>query len=137
MIVEIGHFALILACFVALVQAVLPMWGAQRGVASLVALARPAAQTQFLLVLAAFLALVQAFLVSDFSVIVVLQNSHSLKPLLYKITGVWGNHEGSMVLWVLILTLFGALVATFGGNLPLTLKANVLSVQAWIAVAFI
>jgi cytochrome c-type biogenesis protein CcmF len=137
MIVEIGHFALILACFVALVQAVLPMWGAQRGVASLVALARPAAQTQFLLVLAAFLALVQAFLVSDFSVIVVLQNSHSLKPLLYKITGVWGNHEGSMVLWVLILTLFGALVATFGGNLPAGLQARVLSIQAMIAFGFL
>ncbi len=65
------------------------------------------------------------------------ENSHSLKPLLYKISGVWGNHEGSMLLWVLILALFGALVALFGGNLPLTLKANVLAVQAWIAVAFI
>ena len=137
MIVEIGHFALILACFVALVQAVLPMWGAQRGVASLIALARPAAQTQFLLVLAAFLVLVQAFLASDFSVVVVQQNSHSLKPLLYKITGVWGNHEGSMVLWVLILTLFGALVATFGRNLPEGLQARVLSVQAMIAFGFL
>jgi cytochrome c-type biogenesis protein CcmF len=137
MIVEIGHFALIAACFVALVQAVLPMWGARRGIPSLMAIARPAAQTQFLLVLAAFLALVYAFLISDFSVIVVLQNSHSLKPLLYKITGVWGNHEGSMVLWVLILTLFGALVATFGGNLPAGLQARVLSVQAMIALGFL
>jgi cytochrome c-type biogenesis protein CcmF len=137
MIVEIGHFALILAAFVALVQAALPMWGAQRGIPSLIALARPAAQTQFLLVLASFLALVQAFLASDFSVIVVLQNSHSLKPLLYKITGVWGNHEGSMVLWVLILTLFGALVATFGGNLPAGLQARVLSIQAMIAFGFL
>ena len=137
MIVEIGHFALILAAFVALVQAALPMWGAQRGIPSLIALARPAAQTQFLLVLAAFLALVQAFLASDFSVIVVLQNSHSLKPLLYKITGVWGNHEGSMVLWVLILTLFGALVATFGANLPAGLQARVLSIQAMIAFGFL
>ncbi len=137
MIVEIGHFALILACFVALIQAVFPMWGAQRGIASWMALAQPAAQIQFLLVLAAFLALVQAFVVSDFSVIVVLQNSHSLKPLLYKITGVWGNHEGSMVLWVLILALFGALVATFGGNLPAGLQARVLSVQAMIAFGFL
>ena len=64
------------------------------------------------------------------------ENSHSPKPLIYKITGVWGNHEGSMLLWVLILALFGALVAVFGGNLPATLKANVLAVQAWIAVAF-
>src|SRR5919108_3290277 len=137
MIVEIGHFALILACFVALVQAVLPMWGAQRGVASLVALARPAAQVQFLLVFGAFLALVHAFVASDFSVSVVLQNSHSLKPLLYKITGVWGNHEGSMVLWVLILTLFGALVATFGDNLPPALRARVLAVQGMIGVGFL
>ncbi len=137
MIVEIGHFALILACFVALIQAALPMWGAQRGAASLMAVARPAAQIQFLLVLAAFLALVQAFLASDFSVVVVLQNSHSLKPLLYKITGVWGNHEGSMVLWVLILSLFGALVATFGGNLPAGLQARVLSIQAMIGLGFL
>ncbi len=137
MIVEFGHFALILACFVALIQAVLPLWGAQRGIVPLMALARPAAQTQFLLVLVAFLALVQAFVASDFSVSVVAQNSHSLKPLLYKITGVWGNHEGSMVLWVLILTLFGALVATFGGNLPTALQARVLSIQAMIAFGFL
>ena len=64
------------------------------------------------------------------------ENSHSQKPLIYKITGVWGNHEGSMLLWVLILALFGALVALFGSNLPARLKANVLAVQSWIAVAF-
>ena len=137
MIVELGHFALILACFVALIQATLPLWGAQRGIAPLMALARPAAQTQFLLVLGAFLALVQAFVASDFTVGLVVQNSHSLKPLLYKITGVWGNHEGSMVLWVLILTLFGALVATFGDNLPAGLQARALSVQAMIAFGFL
>ena len=137
MIVELGHFALILAGFIALIQAVLPLWGAQRGVAPLMALARPAAQTQFLLVLTAFLTLVHAFVASDFSVSIVAQHSHSLKPLLYKITGVWGNHEGSMVLWVLILTLFGALVATFGGNLPAALQARVLSIQAMIAFGFL
>jgi cytochrome c-type biogenesis protein CcmF len=137
MIVELGHFALILACFVALIQATLPLWGAQRGSAPLMALARPAAQMQFLLVLAAFLVLVQAFIASDFSVRVVMQHSHSLKPLLYKMTGVWGNHEGSMLLWVLILTLFGALVATFGGNLPAALQARVLSIQAMIAFGFL
>ncbi|MFM9844899.1 MAG: heme lyase CcmF/NrfE family subunit [Dongiaceae bacterium] len=137
MIVEIGHFALILACGVALIQMVLPLWGARRGVVSLMAIAAPAACLQFLLVLAAFLALVQAFVTSDFSVSVVAENSHSLKPLLYKITGVWGNHEGSMVLWVLILTLFGALVALFGTNLPAGLKARTLSVQAMIACGFL
>jgi cytochrome c-type biogenesis protein CcmF len=73
---------------------------------------------------------------SDFSVLNVFENSHSAKPLIYKLTGVWGNHEGSMLLWVLILSVFGALVALFGGNLPERLKANVLGVQSWIAVAF-
>jgi cytochrome c-type biogenesis protein CcmF len=86
--------------------------------------------------LAAFGALVSAHVTSDFSVINVYENSHSLKPLIYKITGVWGNHEGSMLLWVLILSLFGALVALFGGNLPSTLRGLVLAVQAWIAAAF-
>ncbi len=74
---------------------------------------------------------------SDFSVANVWENSHSLKPMLYKITGVWGNHEGSMLLWVLILTFFSALVGAFGGNLPATLRANVLAVQGWIAAAFL
>jgi cytochrome c-type biogenesis protein CcmF len=74
---------------------------------------------------------------SDFSVLNVFENSHSQKPLVYKITGVWGNHEGSMLLWVLILSIFGALVALFGNNLPARLKANVLGVQSWIAVAFL
>ncbi len=137
MITELGHFALILACFVAFLQATLPLWGAQRGIGVLMALARPAAQMQFLLVLGAFLSLVHAFVTSDFSVMLVVNNSHSLKPLLYKFSGVWGNHEGSMVLWVLILTLFGALVASFGRSLPAGLQARVLSVQAMIALGFL
>ncbi len=136
MIAEIGHYALVLALVVALVQASVPLYGAARGNASFVALARPAAQVQFALVLTAFLALVYAFVVSDFSVYVVANNSHSTMPLLYRITGVWGNHEGSMVLWVLILTLFGAAVATFGGNLPPALQARVLAVQAMIGAGF-
>jgi cytochrome c-type biogenesis protein CcmF len=137
MITEIGHYALVLSVFVALVQASLPLWGAQRGNLALMQLARPASQTQFLLVLTAFLALVHSFVTSDFSVSVVAQNSHSAKPLLYKISGVWGNHEGSMVLWVLILTAFGAAVATFGRNLPLGLQARVLAVQAMIGLGFL
>jgi cytochrome c-type biogenesis protein CcmF len=137
MIVEIGHFALILACCVALVQMTVPLWGAQRDQPALAAVAAPAAAAQFVLVLIAFLSLVHAFVTSDFSVSLVANNSHSLKPLLYKVTGVWGNHEGSMVLWVLILTLFGALVALFGGNLPLGLKARVLAVQGMIGFGFL
>ena len=136
MIVEIGHFALVLALVIALVQASVPLYGAARNNAPLIALARPAAQMQFALVLTAFLALVYAFVVSDFSVFVVANNSHSTMPLLYRVTGVWGNHEGSMVLWVLILTLFGAAVATFGSNLPPALQARVLSVQAMIGAGF-
>ncbi len=137
MIAEIGHFALILTIFVTLAQATLPLWGAHQGNAGLMTLARPAAQVQFLLVLTAFLALTYAFVTSDFSVSVVAQNSHSAKPMLYKVSGVWGNHEGSMVLWVLILALFGAGVATFGRNLPDSLRARVLAVQAMIALGFL
>jgi cytochrome c-type biogenesis protein CcmF len=135
--IEIGHFALILALGVALAQLALPALGAWAGDVRLMRVARPAAVAQFLLVLVAFGALTIAYVTSDFSVENVVRNSHSAKPLLYKISGVWGNHEGSMVLWVLILVLFGAAVAVFGNNLPLSLKANVLSVQAAISVAFL
>ncbi len=137
MIVELGHFALILALMVALVQATLPLWGAQRGDARLMALAGPAAGLQLVLIGGSFGALTWAFVVSDFSLAVVVSNSHTLKPMLYKVAGVWGNHEGSLLLWVLILAIYGAAVAWFGGNLPLRLKARVLSVQAMIGVAFL
>jgi cytochrome c-type biogenesis protein CcmF len=100
---------------------------------ALMNVARSTALAQLLFVAAAFAALVMLHVTSDFSVVNVFENSHSAKPLIYKITGVWGNHEGSMLLWVLILALFGALVAAFGNNLPLSLRANVLAVQAWIA----
>jgi len=136
MIAETGHFALALALIVAVVQASLPLLGAARGNGPLMALARPAAQAQFALVLLAFLALVHAFVTSDFSVYAAAAYSHSDMPLLYRITGVWGNHEGSMVLWVLILTLFGAAVARFGGNLPPELQARALAVQAMIGAGF-
>ena len=116
---------------------VLPAWGAHARDARLMAVAEPAALCQLALSPFAFLALMHAYVTSDFSVANVSANSHSAKPLLYNISGVWGNHEGSMLLWVLILALFGAAVAAFGRNLPPTLKANVLAVQASIAVAFL
>ena len=100
------------------------------------AVAEPAASAQFFLTLASFAALTYAFVVSDFSLQLVILNSHTAKPMLYKISGVWGNHEGSMLLWVLILTLFGASAAWFGNGLPPSLRARVLSVQSAIAVAF-
>lgn len=137
MIVEIGHFALVLALAVAIAQTAVPMLGAYRRDAALMAIAGPAALLQLALVSLAFAALTWAFLVSDFSLKLAYDNSHSAKPLIFKISGVWGNHEGSMVLWVLILALFGAMVALFGRNLPDTLRARVLSVQASIAVAFL
>ncbi|MBL4808115.1 MAG: heme lyase CcmF/NrfE family subunit [Rhodobacteraceae bacterium] len=137
MIAELGHFALILAFFIAIVQVFVPMIGAQKGWADWMRLAVPTAQIQFILVAFSFGALTYAFVTSDFSVRLVAANSHSAKPMLYKVSGVWGNHEGSMLLWNLILVLFGALVASFGGNLPPALKARVLSVQAMIGVAFL
>ncbi len=137
MITELGHFALVLAFVVALLQAVLPMAGAARNNPRWMAVAEPAALALLGLVLGAFLALMHAFIVSDFSVLAVALNSHTMKPLLYKISGVWGNHEGSLLLWVLILAVYGAGVALFGGRLPPRLKARVLSVQAMVALGFL
>jgi cytochrome c-type biogenesis protein CcmF len=136
-IAEIGHYALVLALALALVQAVVPMLGARIGDATLMNVAGTTAAGQFVFVAGSFAALTWCYVASDFSVINVYENSHSLMPLIYKFTSTWGNHEGSMLLWVLILALFGALVAVFGGNLPATLRANVLGVQSWIAAAFI
>lgn len=137
MIAEFGHFALVLALVLALAQSSVPFWGAMRGDSRLIATAPTMALTQFLLVGIAFGALVHAYVISDFSLLNVAENSHSAKPLIYKVSGTWGNHEGSMLLWVLILALFGAFVAAFGANLPDRLKAMVLAVQAWIASAFL
>ncbi|MCK5621121.1 MAG: cytochrome c biogenesis protein CcsA, partial [Alphaproteobacteria bacterium] len=137
MIAELGHFALVLALMVALAQSIVPMVGAARGDARMMAMAAPAASAQLALILVAFAALTYAYVVSDFSVYNVVSNSNSLQPMLYKISGVWGNHEGSLLLWVLILALYGAMVAMFGRNLPPTLKARVLAVQAIIAVGFL
>jgi cytochrome c-type biogenesis protein CcmF len=136
MIIELGHFALILAFAVAIFQMIVPMIGAAKLWPGWMAMAEPAATTQFALTAFSFAALTYAFVTSDFSVQLVVANSHTLKPMIYKISGVWGNHEGSLLLWVLILTLFGAMAAWFGGNLPPTLRARVLAVQSSVAVAF-
>ena len=136
MIAEGGHYALVLALALALIQSFVPLIGARVNDPALMNVSRSTAIAQFAFVLLSFFALVSLHVMSDFSVVNVYENSHSLKPLIYKITGVWGNHEGSMLLWVFILALFGALVAIFGVNLPLSLRAHVLAVQAWIATAF-
>ena len=136
MIPELGHYALILALGVALVQGTMPIVGARSNDPLLMSMAVPAALAQFVLIAIAFLALTECYVTSDFSVFNVYENSNTTMPLIYRLTSVWGNHEGSMMLWVSILVFFGALVAIFGGNLPTALKANALGVQAWIAAAF-
>src|ERR1700755_191683 len=136
MIAEAGHYALVLALGLALIQSTVPIMGVRWCDHALMNVIHSPAQQQLLFVAPSFTALVMLHVVSDFSVVNVFENSHSMKPLLYKITGVWGNHEGSMLLWVSILALFGALVAIFGNNLPLPLRARVLAVQAWVAGAF-
>jgi cytochrome c-type biogenesis protein CcmF len=136
MIPELGHYALVLALALGLIQSVAPMIGAHSRDVSLMRLASSTALMQFVFVAFSFTALTICYVTSDFSVANVFENSHSMMPLIYKITSVWGNHEGSMLLWVLILSLFGAMVAQFGANLPATLKAHVLAVQSWVACAF-
>jgi cytochrome c-type biogenesis protein CcmF len=136
-IIETGHFALILALVVAVFQTIAPAWGAYKRDEALMKSGDSASYMQLLLITVAFLALVWVHVTSDFTVENVVRNSHSTKPMLYKISGVWANHEGSMVLWVLILSVFGAAVALVGRNLPLELKANVLAVQASISTAFL
>ncbi|WP_316159193.1 MULTISPECIES: heme lyase CcmF/NrfE family subunit [unclassified Bradyrhizobium] len=137
MTAEAGSFALILALVVSLVQSIVPFAALRRQSAMIAGFVRHAALTQFLFVAIAFACLTSLFVHSDFSVQVVAANSHTLKPLLYKVSGVWGNHEGSMLLWVLILSLFGAAVALFGTNLPERLQSNVLGVHGMIGLGFL
>ena len=137
MIAEIGHFALILALAVALIQATIPLIGARRGNAAWMSLSGPTSAAQLLLMAVAFAALTHAYVTSDFSVMNVAANSHTDKPMLYKVAGLWGNHEGSLLLWITILALFGFAVTLFGRNLPPGLKARALAVQAMITVGFL
>ncbi len=137
MIVETGHFALVLALALALVNSIVPLVGHIRRDGRLIAVAPSAALMGFAFTTLAFGALVYAHVVSDFSVVNVIENSSSTKPLIYKITGVWGNHEGSMLLWVMILAIFAAAVAVASRGMPADLRALVLCVQSWIASAFL
>ncbi|MFZ2101234.1 MAG: heme lyase CcmF/NrfE family subunit [Oricola sp.] len=136
MIVELGHFALVLALALAILQTVIPFVGARTGDARQMAMAPNLAFAVFAAITLSFAILAWGYVTSDFSILNVWENSNSQQPLLFRFTGVWGNHEGSMMLWVFILTLFGALVALFGSNLPPSLRAMVISVQGLIATAF-
>ncbi|MGV2980277.1 heme lyase CcmF/NrfE family subunit [Camelimonas sp. ID_303_24] len=137
MIVEIGHYALVLALALSVIQTVLPFWGARARDASLMGIGPVAAVGAFICVAIAFGALTWAYVTSDFTVRNVVENSHSLKPLLFRITGLWGNHEGSMLLWVLVVALFGALLAVARNMAPGVLRADALAVQGLISVAFL
>ncbi len=137
MIPELGHFALILAFCVALVQAVLPLVGASRNQPALMAVARPAAQGQFVFVLLSFLALTVAFVQSDFSVAYVANHSNTDTPVAYKITAVWGSHEGSLLLWGLILSLWTVAVTVFSRHVPEAFIARVLGVLGCVSVGFL
>jgi cytochrome c-type biogenesis protein CcmF len=137
MIPELGHLALVLALGLACIQGSVPLLAAHRSDGTGMRLGASTAVGQFVMVSLAFAALVWAYLASDFSVANVAANSHSTKPLIYKISGVWGNHEGSLLLWVWILALFGAAVAGLGRNLPWPFKARVLAVQGMIGAGFL
>ena len=137
MIPELGNFALMLALCLALVQGSLPLLGAWRGDRRWIALARPAATGQFIFVAFAFGCLVTAFVNNDFSVAYVAANSNSMLPPHYRVAAVWGGHEGSLLLWVLILACWTAAVARFSRQLPAPLTARVLGVMAWISVGFL
>jgi len=134
---ELGHFVLALALALAIVQSTIPLFGAARGNLLWMRSARSTAFGQVVFVGLAFAALMRAFVVSDFTVLNVANNSHSLKPMIFKVAATWGSHEGSLLLWVFILTIFGAAVAAFGSNLPETLRARTLAMQAWISVGFL
>ncbi len=137
MIAELGHFVLVLALSVALVQAMMPLYAMQRAENAALAIARRASIAQFALLLLAFGALSYSFVRSDFSLLVVATNSHAAKPMIYKIAGVWGNHEGSMLLWTLILAAYGAAFALHARNLPARFSTFIMVTQGWVGVAFL
>jgi cytochrome c-type biogenesis protein CcmF len=137
MIPEIGHFALILALCVAVVQGSLPIYGAAVGNSALMAIARPAARAQFLLVLIAFCSLGYAFAEKDFSVLYVAATSNSQLPLHYRLAAIWGAHEGSLLLWTFILTWWMFAVTLFSKHLPETMRSRILGVMGLVSVGFL
>ena len=137
MIPELGHFALVLALAVAVLQGSLPMAGASLGRTRWMALASTAAQLQFFLVALSFACLTQAFIAYDFSVLYVASNSNSDLPLIYRISAVWGSHEGSLLLWMLILAGWTAAVTYFGQAIPQRQQAYILAVLAWVSIGFL
>ena len=137
MIPELGHFALIVALGLTIIPSLVPLFGAARNDAAMIALARPAAYVQLLFVFLSYLALTYAFVVHDFSVAYVSHHSNLLQPLMYRISGVWGSHEGSLLLWTLCLSLWTTAVAIYSRHLPDVLVARVLSVMGMVSIGFL
>ena len=137
MIPEIGQFALIVALLLAITQATLPMIGASRGNSTWIALAAPAGQAQFIFVAIAFCCLGYSFITNDFSVLNVATNSNSQLPLHYRLAATWGSHEGSLLLWTLMLSLWTVAVSLFSRHLPEEMVARVLGVMGFISVGFL
>jgi len=137
MIPELGHFALIIAFAIAIVQSIVPIIGAAKNNTALMAIARPAALMQFLFTGLAYAILTHAFIVHDFSVLYVAEHSNLVQPLLYRISGVWGSHEGSLLLWTLILALWTVAVAVYSRNLPNVMISRVIAVMGMISTGFL
>jgi cytochrome c-type biogenesis protein CcmF len=137
MIPEIGHFALILALALAVIQAVFPIAGVHFNKPQWMALAKPAARAQFLFIGISFACLTYAFVTSDFSVKLVAHNSHTQMPTIYKVSSLWGNHEGSLLLWVLVLSAWGLAISLFSRSIPPVMLARVMSVMGMIGVGFL
>lgn len=137
MIPEIGHFALILALLMAVVQTIFPLWGAATGKLAWMALAKPAARAQFMWVALAFVSLAYAFASKDYSVLYVASNSNSHLPLAYRIAALWGGHEGSLLLWAFILSLWTVAVTFFSQHLPEATRARILGVMGFISIGFL
>ena len=136
MIPELGHMALIIALAIAFVQGILPLYGAYKNNFALIAIAKPAALTQALFLMFSFLCLIYIFVTDDFSVLYAASNSNTHLPTMFKVSAVWGAHEGSLLLWAMTLSIWGAAVAWFSKSIPAIMRARVLGVMALIGVGF-
>jgi cytochrome c-type biogenesis protein CcmF len=137
MFIEVGHFAVVLAFALSIVASTIPLWGAHKADARLMALAVPAVRGQFILIAVGFAALVAAFIDNDFSVLYVAENSNTALPFAYRIAAVWGAHEGSLLLWVLILAGWALAVSIFSQSLPVVMKTRVLALLSWVTLGFL
>ena len=137
MIPELGNFALMIALAITIIQGTLPLIGTQRGISNWMALARPAAQAQFFFLLLAIVLLGVSFVQDDFSVRYVATNSNTKLPLIYKVSAIWGGHEGSLLLWAFMLSLWGAAVTWFSKSLPFQLTSRALAVLGLVGIGFL